>query len=144
MSHYNIMASKYRIIAFLIVILTIVLLSCSCLSKEPFTEGNSCGGYTDEQTESQLEKCTRLYNSNLTGSSEWDNVNCSDVTNEIPGYTQGFALLNPLKVVDNDTQPYNGSYNGSLLTSSNNLIINELNKTPGNSSCLNHDLNMGH
>ena len=137
------MTVKYRIIAFLIVLLTIILLSCSCLSREPFTEGNTCGGYTDGQTETQLEKCTRLYNSNLTGSSDWDDANCNDVTNEIPGYTEGFAILNPLKVVDNDMQPYYGSYIGSLLTSYNNLIINESNKTPSSNSCLNHDMNIG-
>ena len=134
------MTIKYRIIAFLIVILTIVLLSCSCL-QEPFTEGNTCGGYVEEgYMESKLEKCTRLYNSNLMGSTQWDNANCNDIVNEIPGYSEGFSLLNPQKVVDN-VEPYDDNH-GTLLSSYNTLIIGELNKTPSNNSCLNHDMNM--
>ena len=138
------MTTRYRIIAFLTVLLAIVLLSCSCLPmQESFTEGNSCTGYTDEQMESQLDKCTRLYNSNSKGTTEWDNAKCDDITNEIPGYNkEGFALLNPQRVVDNDAQPYNPS-TGTFLSLSNNLIISEFNKTPSNNSCLNHDMNMG-
>ena len=137
------MTTRYRIIAFLTVLLAIVLLSCSCLPmQESFTEGNSCSGYTDGQIESQLDKCTRLYNSNLKDTTEWDNAKCDDVKNKIPGYSEGFALLNPQKVVDNEAQPYNVS-NGMSLSSYNNLIIDESIKTPSNSSCLNHNMNMG-
>ena len=137
------MTTRYRIIAFLTVLLAIVLLSCACLPmQESFTEGNSCGGYIDKEgyIESKLEKCTRLYNSNLMGSTEWDNANCDDIKNEIPGYNEGFSLLNPQKVVDN-VEPYYDNY-GTSLSSSNTLIISELNKIPGN-NFLNHDMNMG-
>lgn len=133
------MSSRYRVIIFLIVILLIILLTCSCIpSMTSIKEGNSCGDHgSGDDEKSDLEKCQDILASGeVGGGTEWNRLNCDELIG-----AEGFSLLNPMRVINGETQS-NESKTGLNLSEYNSLIINESSKTPSNSSCLNHDMGL--
>lgn len=114
------MSTRYRVILFLIIILVILLLGCSCI--------NIREGYS--------EKCEEIWEGNggdISGNEEWEQNNCT-------GF-EGFSLLNPIKVINGETQA-NETPTGLNLSEYNTFIIGENSRTASNTGCLNHDFGM--
>jgi len=114
------MSTRYRVIVFLIVLLVIILIGCSCMNIKE--------GYSD--------KCQEIYDNyggDISGNEEWKSNNCE-------GF-EGFSLLNPMKVINGEAQA-NETPTGLNLSEYNTFIIGENSRTASNTSCLNHDKEM--
>lgn len=125
------MSNRYRVIVFLIVILVIILIGCSCITSfTSIKEGNSCGGHDES-----VDRCNAILASGEEGNSEWVELNCDTLLSE------NFSLLNPLKVVNEETQA-NETPTGLNLSEYNTFIIGENSRTASNTSCLNNDIGL--
>lgn len=114
------MSTRYRVILFLIVLLVIILIGCSCMNIKE--------GYSD--------KCQEIWENSggdISGNKDWEENNCT-------GF-EGFSLLNPLKVVNDEAQA-NETSTGLNLSEYNTFIIGENSRTASNTSCLNNDIGM--